>query len=111
ADSRQQSRYRAPDNMRRTALTGTPQSGPRSGQGTGRMLGAMQNVSLIPPASTVERPTLDTPTVEIVIPVYNEEADLEQSVRRLHRYLEEEFPFSFQITIADNASRDRTWGI
>jgi len=75
------------------------------------MLGAMQNVSLIPPASTVERPTLDTPTVEIVIPVYNEEADLEQSVRRLHRYLEEEFPFSFQITIADNASRDRTWGI
>jgi glycosyltransferase involved in cell wall biosynthesis len=67
----------------------------------------MQNVSLIPSA----RPGVETPTVEIVIPVYNEEGDLEQSVRRLHRYLEDEFPFSFQITIADNASRDQTWGI
>jgi len=52
-----------------------------------------------------------TATVEIVIPVYNEEADLEASVRRLHTYLEERFPLSWSITIADNASTDRTWGI
>jgi glycosyltransferase involved in cell wall biosynthesis len=49
--------------------------------------------------------------VEIVIPVYNEEATLERSVRRLHEYLGERFPVSWVITIADNASQDQTWGI
>jgi putative flippase GtrA len=49
--------------------------------------------------------------VDIVIPVYNEEASLEFSVRRLHGYLRERFPLSWTITIADNASRDQTWGI
>jgi glycosyltransferase involved in cell wall biosynthesis len=49
--------------------------------------------------------------VEIVIPVYNEETDLESSVLRLHEYLSRRFPFSWMITIADNASIDRTWGI
>jgi len=48
--------------------------------------------------------------VEIVIPVYNEEAGLETSIRRLHGYLSERFPLTWVITIADNASRDRTWG-
>lgn len=47
--------------------------------------------------------------VEIVIPVYNEEADLESSVKRLHSYLQKQFPFSATITIADNASTDGTW--
>ena len=51
------------------------------------------------------------PLIEIVIPVHDEEADLEQSVRRLHGYLESELPFRFRITIADNASGDRTWEI
>src|SRR5256885_154908 len=49
--------------------------------------------------------------VDIVIPVYNEEADLEDSIRRLHGYLTQRFPLSWTITIADNASRDQTWGI
>jgi glycosyltransferase involved in cell wall biosynthesis len=49
--------------------------------------------------------------VEIVIPVYHEEADLEASIRRLHRYLHEWFPFTWVVTIADNASRDQTWRI
>ena len=48
------------------------------------------------------------PVVEIVIPVYNEEADLEASVRRLRTYLDLSFPFSALVTIADNASTDRT---
>src|ERR1700738_206859 len=52
-----------------------------------------------------------TADVDIVIPVYNEEAGLEDSVRRLHSYLGEKFPLSWTITIADNASRDQTWGI
>src|SRR6266516_3232398 len=51
------------------------------------------------------------PAVEVVIPVYNEERDLERSVTRLHIYLAESFPFSFRITIADNASTDQTWPI
>jgi putative flippase GtrA len=52
-----------------------------------------------------------TATVEIVVPVYNEEAGLEHSIRRLHAYLTEHFPLSWTITIADNASTDRTWPI
>src|ERR1700722_7212358 len=51
------------------------------------------------------------PVVEIVIPVYNEEADLEASVRRLRTYLDVSFPFSALVTIADNASTDRTFEI
>jgi glycosyltransferase involved in cell wall biosynthesis len=46
--------------------------------------------------------------VLIVIPVYNERPALEGSVRRLHRFLERSFPFSWQILIADNASVDGT---
>ena len=48
------------------------------------------------------------PTVEIVIPVYNEERDLERSVRRLRAYLDACFPFHAVVTVADNASTDRT---
>jgi putative flippase GtrA/glycosyltransferase involved in cell wall biosynthesis len=47
--------------------------------------------------------------VDVVIPVYNEERDLGPSVRRLHGYLSRSFPFTFRITIADNASTDATW--
>src|SRR6266704_1288954 len=51
----------------------------------------------------------DRPTVEVVVPVYNEERDLERCVRRLHAYLCSSFPFDCQVTIADNASTDGTW--
>ncbi|MFJ2900332.1 glycosyltransferase [Streptomyces sp. NPDC087218] len=44
----------------------------------------------------------------MVIPVFNEEKDLEPSVRRLHAHLRETFPYPFRITIADNASTDST---
>jgi glycosyltransferase involved in cell wall biosynthesis len=60
----------------------------------------------------VVRPALPmTPVVDIVVPVYNEEADLESSVRRLRAYLDDRFPFASAITIADNASTDATWSI
>jgi hypothetical protein len=49
--------------------------------------------------------------VEIVVPVYNEAGGLEDSIRRLHAYLTDQFPLGWLITIADNASTDRTWGI
>ncbi|MBE1608048.1 bifunctional glycosyltransferase family 2/GtrA family protein [Actinopolymorpha pittospori] len=43
--------------------------------------------------------------------MYNEEADLANSVRRLHWHLAHTFPYPFRITIADNASTDRTLSI
>jgi len=48
------------------------------------------------------------PTVEIAIPVFNEQRALEGSVRRLHAYLTSTFPYSFRIVVADNASDDAT---
>ena len=47
--------------------------------------------------------------VDVVVPVHNEEADLEPNVRRLHAYLTHAFPVRARITIADNASTDGTW--
>jgi len=49
------------------------------------------------------------PQVEIVIPVRDEERDLEPSIRRLVSYLAGRFPFRAVVTIADNGSTDGTW--
>src|SRR4051794_3349167 len=49
--------------------------------------------------------------LDLVVPVYNEEVALAGSVRRLHRYLAESFPYRTRITIADNASTDATLAI
>lgn len=46
--------------------------------------------------------------LEIVVPVFNEEAVLENSINRLAEYLTLEMPSTWKITIADNASTDRT---
>ncbi|MBN1315188.1 MAG: glycosyltransferase family 2 protein [Anaerolineales bacterium] len=46
--------------------------------------------------------------LDVVIPVYNEEIDLEPSIDRLRTYLVENCPYSWRIVIADNASNDRT---
>ncbi|OSP40853.1 sugar translocase, partial [Streptomyces sp. 13-12-16] len=48
------------------------------------------------------------PVLDVVVPVHNEENDLEPCVRRLHAHLAETFPYAFRITVADNASTDRT---
>ena len=48
------------------------------------------------------------PVLDVVVPVFNEEKDLEPSVRRLHAHLSETFPYPFRITVADNASTDGT---
>jgi putative flippase GtrA len=55
--------------------------------------------------------TATAPVVDVVIPAYNEAADLTESVRRLHRYLRDQFPLTARITIVDNASTDRTWEV
>ena len=59
-------------------------------------------------ASLWRQPSVAAPQVEIVVPVHDEEATLELSVRRLHRYLTAEFPFTWRIVVADNASTDGT---
>ncbi|GAB2783342.1 hypothetical protein GCM10027091_16350 [Streptomyces daliensis] len=46
--------------------------------------------------------------LDVVVPVYNEEAGLEGCVRRLHAFLSGNFPYGFRITVADNASVDGT---
>ena len=48
-----------------------------------------------------------TTTLDVVIPVYNEEAGLAASVVRVREHLAR-LPWSFAITIADNASTDGT---
>jgi glycosyltransferase involved in cell wall biosynthesis len=49
------------------------------------------------------------PCVDIVIPVFNEASVLETSVTRLHDYVSANFPFTWRVTIVDNASTDGTW--
>ena len=51
------------------------------------------------------------PVVDVVVPVYNEAAGLERSIRRLRAYLDRRFPFGARVTIVDNASTDGTWAI
>jgi putative flippase GtrA len=49
--------------------------------------------------------------LDIVIPVYNEEADVAACVRRLHEYLRDEVPYRARIMVADNASTDNTLAV
>jgi putative flippase GtrA len=60
------------------------------------------------PADAAATTRYDAPVLDVVVPVYNEEIDLEPWVRRLHPYLVANFPYRFRITIADNASVDGT---
>jgi glycosyltransferase involved in cell wall biosynthesis len=50
-------------------------------------------------------------SVDIVIPVYNEEHVLADSVETLRRFLREDFPHQWRILIADNASTDKTLAV
>lgn len=52
--------------------------------------------------------TRTLPMVDIVIPVYNEEATVESSVRRLRAHLAQERSFRERVVIADNGSSDST---
>ena len=51
------------------------------------------------------------PSIDIIIPVYNEEDILLDSVQRLHKFLQENIQNPWRITIADNASTDATRSI
>lgn len=70
-------------------------------QGDRFQFGSRPNAAVIARAAGV-------PVLDVVVPVYNEQAALAHSVRRLHQYLQENFALPVRITIADNASVDDT---
>ena len=74
---------------------------PASGHGPARTLTRHPRRSPIDTGAAV-------PVLDVTIPVYNEERDLEECLRRLHAYLRGAFPHAFRITVADNASTDGT---
>jgi len=59
-------------------------------------------------AETAQRASNRTATVDVVIPVHNEERSLPGCLEVLSGYLGEGFPFSWSITVVDNASTDST---
>ncbi len=67
----------------------------------------MTTLDGLPLATAPEADVAPVATVEIVVPVHNEERDLETSIRRLVAYLRL-LPFSTRVTIADNGSTDTT---
>ncbi|KAA0079529.1 glycosyltransferase [Mycolicibacterium sp. P9-64] len=60
------------------------------------------------PNAALAAAKLGVPVLDVVVPVYNEEVALADSVHRLHRHLRDTFPYPVRITIADNASIDDT---
>src|SRR6478735_1268801 len=79
--------------------------------------GTLQDAAVAPPglpspARAVRRAPVDTrtavPVLDVTVPVFNEERDLEECLRRLHAHLRDSFPHAFRITVADNASTDGT---
>jgi glycosyltransferase involved in cell wall biosynthesis len=50
-------------------------------------------------------------TVDVIIPVYNEEEQLAQSITSLRQYLKENVSFKWTIVIADNGSTDTTLSV
>lgn len=51
------------------------------------------------------------PKVDLVIPVLNEAKALEHSVRTVREFLGRTFPYPWQVTVADNGSKDGTFEI
>src|SRR3954454_7506296 len=65
----------------------------------------LHHSSAVDPAGGTD-PT--APVIDVVVPVHDEEADLEPCLRRLHRHLSTQLPYPFRITVAENASTDGT---
>jgi putative flippase GtrA len=54
---------------------------------------------------------MGVPQLDILVPVCDEERDLEPSVWRLVGYLRQSCPFTARVTVVDNGSTDGTWAI
>jgi glycosyltransferase involved in cell wall biosynthesis len=68
-------------------------------------MSSLATLPIAPPAH------IAAPVVDVVVPVFDEAAGVERSVRRLHRFLTDELPFSWRIVVADNGSSDATAAI
>jgi putative flippase GtrA len=68
-------------------------------------------MTVIPLARVQHNGTPTRVDVDIVVPVYNEEGQLEASITALRTFLDTSFPFDAAVVIADNASTDGTWRI
>jgi putative flippase GtrA len=62
---------------------------------------------VLDPEATPRQVVVPPPVLDVVIPVHNEEAQLADSVRIVVEHLDT-LPWSWQVTIADNASTDGT---
>lgn len=63
---------------------------------------------MVNPPQTTAADRSAQPTIDVVIPVLNEERDLEPSVTKLRAFLRENCPYRWRILVADNGSKDRT---
>lgn len=73
--------------------------------------GAMDTTTAAASAPGAQTAAERGPVLDLVIPVFNEAAGLERSVRTVRAYLDGSFPYSARLTIADNASTDATLAI
>ena len=71
--------------------------------------GESMNSSSRPTTSTTQN--TKTATIEIIIPVYNEEHDLPISIEKLRAFLKSNCPYKWTVVVANNASKDRTLDI
>jgi putative flippase GtrA len=88
-------------------VTADPATPDRQASGDYPRCDAMDASSPSPPAP----PSSQAPTVDVTVPVYNEAHVLEGSITTLRDYLIETFPFTWRITIVDNASTDDTLAV
>lgn len=51
------------------------------------------------------------PFINVTLPVFNEEAQIAASTKRLHRFLSQSDLGLFEVVISDNGSTDRTWAL
>jgi putative flippase GtrA len=96
----------------------TPDRVAPTGRAQGRhTVGTAARPTLVDVTTETAEPDLHTPqppagtdrvVLDVVVPVHNEETDLETCVRRLHAHLTAQVPYTFRITVADNASTDAT---
>ena len=93
----------------RDALTAAAQGDHKAATSVGDIVVPM-SLDTAEPDVLAPRPPGPTghPVLDVVVPVFDEERDLEPSVRRLYAHLRAWFPYAFRITIADNASTDAT---
>ncbi len=71
----------------------------------------MRDMTALAPFESDVDPRRVPVDVEIVVPVYNEAAQLEERITALRTFLDESFPFRALVTIVDNASTDDTYRV